>query len=467
MKGCISGLAIGLLLWGAGSAQAGPPASRAARTSATAPRTTSSAPRSVVAAPRSAASHYTAARSAPRVAMSDPAPVEDLPPAAMSSEYEIGGGEFDGASCDCGDGESCDTCDTCWEGCDPPRDMWGRAEYLLWWIEGMDTPPLVTTSPVGTPAEQAGVLPNAQILFGDEPIANGAQSGGRFTLGAWLDECECWAIEGTAMVLERAGTRFSASTDDFPILARPFTDVTDGLPGVQASTLVGFPDQVTGSIEGRTSTSALGAEANVRKSLWNDPCRRFDILVGYRFFRLNDGLRIDENTLDADEAQIRTVDVFNTENRFHGGQIGAMYEIKRGCWSLEILGKLAYGGMSQEAEIYGSTTLNPGQDQSDRQDGGVLALSSNSGLRRKTDFSLIPELNLNLRRQVGCHGALFVGYTFMLVTDVARAGDQIDPRIDTDLFPPPVGDGGSFPAFTFHTSDVWLQGLNFGFETRF
>src|SRR5882724_3485002 len=31
-----------------------------------------------------------------------------------------------------------------------PR-VWGSAEYLLWWVRGQNLPPLVTTSPPGTP----------------------------------------------------------------------------------------------------------------------------------------------------------------------------------------------------------------------------------------------------------------------------------------------------------------------------
>ena len=48
--------------------------------------------------------------------------------------------------------------------------IWFQAEYLLWWIQGNPLPPLVTTSPEGTPQSNAGVLGAAGtgILFGDE-----------------------------------------------------------------------------------------------------------------------------------------------------------------------------------------------------------------------------------------------------------------------------------------------------------
>ena len=37
-------------------------------------------------------------------------------------------------------------------------DYWVSFEFLLWWRRGDDMPPLVTTSPVGTPVGSAGVL---------------------------------------------------------------------------------------------------------------------------------------------------------------------------------------------------------------------------------------------------------------------------------------------------------------------
>src|SRR5262245_33785998 len=69
--------------------------------------------------------------------------------------------------------------------------LYGGVEYLLWWQRGLRLPPLVTTSPVGTPREQAGVLgqPGTRILFGNSREDDNPLSGARFTLGYWLN-CE-------------------------------------------------------------------------------------------------------------------------------------------------------------------------------------------------------------------------------------------------------------------------------------
>ena len=47
-----------------------------------------------------------------------------------------------------------------------------RGEYLLWWSNGNPLPPLVTTSPAGTPRPSAGVLgqPGTEIVYGAQTI---------------------------------------------------------------------------------------------------------------------------------------------------------------------------------------------------------------------------------------------------------------------------------------------------------
>src|SRR5437016_2163211 len=47
---------------------------------------------------------------------------------------------------------------------DEPTRFWGQAEYLLMWIKGDPVPPLVTSSPAGTPMTSAGVLGAASTI---------------------------------------------------------------------------------------------------------------------------------------------------------------------------------------------------------------------------------------------------------------------------------------------------------------
>jgi len=59
--------------------------------------------------------------------------------------------------------------------CGPRGWIWGGAEYLLWRTDGMRVPALVTSSPAGTPRDQAGVLgePDTVILFGGQDLLDG------------------------------------------------------------------------------------------------------------------------------------------------------------------------------------------------------------------------------------------------------------------------------------------------------
>ncbi|MCE9524663.1 MAG: BBP7 family outer membrane beta-barrel protein, partial [Planctomycetales bacterium] len=59
----------------------------------------------------------------------------------------------------------------CEEECCYPQTT-ARLEYLMWWGRGQNIPALVTTSPNGTPQNEAGVLgfPNTTTLFGNQGI---------------------------------------------------------------------------------------------------------------------------------------------------------------------------------------------------------------------------------------------------------------------------------------------------------
>src|SRR5262249_44339784 len=65
--------------------------------------------------------------------------------------------------------------------------VWAEADFLLWWMRGASLPPLVTTSPAGTPISQAGVLggTGTTTLFGDSTVNGDLRAGGRIAVGCW------------------------------------------------------------------------------------------------------------------------------------------------------------------------------------------------------------------------------------------------------------------------------------------
>jgi hypothetical protein len=392
---------------------------------------------------------------------------EVVPTPQPEAEYYPGEEMWGEPMGDYGDG-SCDSCGTC-GGCScMPRGFWGRAEYLVWWARGANTPPLVTTSPDGTPVGVAGVLPNATILFGNERINTQARSGGRFTLGYWCDPCQMLGIEDTFFILGNGDDSFFATSSGSPILARPFfnteTDLQDAL-------LLAYPQIVVGSVNVNSNRTITSNELNLRRALVIDCCRRVDILAGYRYFHLGEGLsvRTDTTSIDGQTVPIGTTfltqDLFGTGNNFNGGQLGLNLQYFRGCWTFDVLVKLALGGVSQRVNIDGSTVVTVPDENPVINQGGVLALDSNIGQFRQTQFGVMPEIGLNLRYQWSPLWTFSMGYTFIGLTNVVRPGDQIDLRLDPAQFPPGVP--GTFPEFAFHDSDLWVQGLNFGIECNF
>lgn len=132
--------------------------------------------------------------------------------------------------------------------CSPPGRFWLRADYLLWWTSGTKLPPLVTTSPQGTPIAQAGVLgyPTTSILYGNQTVGDEGRSGVRVTMGTWLDSCHVWGLEFDYFMLGAWGSNYNSgqSTGD-PILMRPFFNTkTDA----QASEVVAYSNVAEGTI---------------------------------------------------------------------------------------------------------------------------------------------------------------------------------------------------------------------------
>ena len=347
--------------------------------------------------------------------------------------------------------------------------FWGRLETLGWWVRGSQLPVLVTTSPQGTAQASAGVLPSATEVFGNERVDGEGRIGGRVTIGYWTDDCETAGADGNFWGLEDKGTHFRQSSNGNPILARPFFNTQTRQ---QDAGLTAFPGFVTGTIDIRTSSEVLGGEANLRHMVYKHCNRRVDAIAGYRFFRMDEDLTINDFNTSIDPISNIPVgttfninDAFSTENEFHGGQLGLLMQYKHDCWALNIGAKVALGNMLQRVNIAGSTRIEvPGATAVDNE-GGFLALGSNSGEFSHSRFSVIPEFGINLAWNVSCLWTANIGYNFIYVTNVARPGDQIDLNIDPNQFPPAIS--GNQPAFAFNDTDVWIQGINIGLGCRF
>ena len=185
-------------------------------------------------------------------------------------------------------------------------------------------------------------------------------------------------------------------------------------------------------------------------------------------FSSDEDLQIGESLEAAGPTAIDAWDLFDTENTFHGAELGFSTEFRYCRWSLEFLMKLGFGNTHSEVLIDGSTTTTVGGGAPVTDSGGLLALSTNVGRYSQDHFTVVPELGVTIAYDITSRLRATFGYTFIYWSRVARPGDQIDRYLNPSYIPnngPPIGPAR--PAFTFATSNFWAQGMNFGMEYRF
>lgn len=404
----------------------------------------------------------------PEAVYIDEGPIEHGPSVGGCNCGSCGSGQC-GSSCGGACGSGCCGLFDSWQG-----KVWVRAEALSWWLGGYESTALVTTSPAGTNRNAAGVLGQAgtSVLFSGDDIGDSASAGGRYAIGTWLDPCREIGLEFNYFHVEGDGTNFLANSATAGIVARPFFNVSTG---VQDSELVVFPSVVTGSIQINADTTFSGGELLIQRS-WgcNSNCN-ITGLFGYRFQNLSDSLQFTEAITSTDTASpiepgttFNLIDQFETENEFHGAELGFLAELCR-CnnVSLELLAKVALGNTRSKVNINGSTRIVTPSGSDTTNAGGLLALPSNSGSFEQNDFTVVPEIALRMNYQIACNWQLQFGYTFIYWSDVARSVDQIDPRLNLTQLPPGPQTGENLPQFRMVTDDFWAQGLNLGLQYDF
>ena len=378
-----------------------------------------------------------------------------------------------------------------------PFRIWMNNELLMWWMEGMGLPNLVTSSPAGTPVATAGVIgqPGTVTVFPKGTVDNSMRFGWRSTMGGWLDDDQRFALEAQFLLLAGGGKQFSAASDGTLILVRP---VINGVTNVQTSEPIAVPGTSAGAIHIATSTSLIGAGLWVRERFCSsdDPCStcrpclgggcsalgcsgdsgsawrcRFDGMFGYRYLRLGDHLAINDtvtaavalNGLPAG-AQMQRLDKFDSDNTFHGLDVGITGAIERGPWSLGVVTKVAAGANDSSVDILGARVVNGVATPS-----GLLAQTTNGGHFSKVHVSGVPEIDLKLAYALGPNVRLYFDYTLLYWFNVYRAGAQADVNVDPSflLLGAPTGNAAVRPAISLQGRDMWVQGISIGLEWRY
>jgi hypothetical protein len=347
--------------------------------------------------------------------------------------------------------------------------LWGGAEYLLWWIkDGPLRIPLVATGNPQDPFPGALGQPGTRIVFGGQGLDYGALSGGRATLGAWIDCDRTWGVEGSGFLLERGSTSFRAGSDAVgnpPIYLPAFRSEL----GREGSFIIGDPLRVLAGNLAIDSTSRLwGAEGNAYLNFSRRSGLSLDLLTGVRYLDLEERLTLAAPLNDPIlDIQQTFGDSFATRTQFYGGQVGARACMQRGALSAELTAKVALGENHQVVDVLGATALSGSGTPPGFFPGGIFAQPSNMGRRTHDEFAVVPEVQIKAGYDVRPGLRVTVGYDFLYWNKVVRPGNQIDHAVNQtqSLGGPLVGPATPVPLF--NRSDFWAQGVSAGLEIHF
>jgi hypothetical protein len=401
-------------------------------------------------------------------------------PAQLSSPY-ADSGTTPCATGDCLPAQSCGTACDCM--CGPPGRVWVSAQWLYWTARGQNLPPLITTSPNGTPRDQAGVLgaPGTQTLFGGNRVNDNFRNGLMIRAGMWLDDCQRFGIEANFFFLGDSGTGTNVGSNGSQILARPFTDALTQNPSSQLvsfgkpdSQLVSYPGVLAGSVGVRATSSLIGGGLNFLCNVCCDPCSRTDFLYGFQYLNLRDEVTINENLTALPGANVPAgtrfliQDRVRTSNNFYGANLGLYHERRFGHFFLGVRPAVALGVTNTFVTIDGTTQIIDPQGNATTYPGGLLTQNSNIRSYNSNHFSVVPSIGVQAGVQLTEHLRAFVSYNFIYWNNVARAGDQFDTRVNTNQIAPSVAAGGPpLPAYHLVRDNYWVQGVGVGLQYRY
>jgi hypothetical protein len=360
--------------------------------------------------------------------------------------------------------------DVCCSGAGPCGGTGNRwtvnVESLLWWTKGAGLPPLITMGSAADVLPGAIGQPGTSVLFGGNSFASDARPGGRLTLGYWIDDCHEVGLEGSFFSLAQRSSHFGVGSSGSPVLARPFFNTATLAPDAE---LIAFPGLLAGAASVDMKTRLLGAEANLKTNLCTGCNYTVDLIGGFRFIGLDDNLQIGEalSTLATPGGGFQISDSFSTRNRFYGGQVGLDTEYRYNRWFIDLKAKVALGSNHEVVKISGSTITHDPLAGTTFANGGLLALPSNIGRFSREMFAVAPEGTVNVGYQFNDNVRAYVGYNFLYLSNVVRAGNQIDPVVNPSLIPPTTASLPARPAFAFKGTDFWAQGVSFGLELRY
>ncbi|MFO0928166.1 MAG: BBP7 family outer membrane beta-barrel protein [Gemmataceae bacterium] len=359
-----------------------------------------------------------------------------------------------------------------------PQEPWIHigAEYLLWYSPQQKIPtPLVSTGAVTDSFPGAIGQPGTTILYGGPGTVDPSamfQNGVRLTFGIGIDADALNALDGSFLLLANArGAKTFASDGgaDSLLLARPFINL--GTNGEDADPIA-FPGTTSGQITISTLRQMLGGDLNWRYQYYSWGESRIALLFGGRCFVLDDTLTIAASStlLPATDPTGTTFtfhERYRTHNVFCGGQVGAEYSLWVGPVEFLAAGKLAIGGTNESLTTNATSTVRNSAGLFLSSDRALYLAPGNIGRFSDTSFALMPEVNLKLALDVNRNLRFTVGYTYIALTQAARAAEQIDSRATPQVVGAPSTEGPAPATPDIHSRYFWAHGLDVGLRFSF
>lgn len=362
--------------------------------------------------------------------------------------------------------------------------LWFDGEYLYWQIK--KTPTLIPLVTLGqTPVPVLG-SPGVNVVLGDNEVSNMWRSGGKFSGGLWLDSAQCFGIEAVYLFLPNGSKSASVSSTGLPgtgFLAVPYFDVvTNAENAYRVSNSDPLLDggAYSGEAMYKIQNDLQGFELNMVYTSENTWQSRVNLLGGFRYLQFNEKFSFTTSSpfLATITDIYTTADHFDVSNNFYGAQFGVELKYNWQPFYLKLTGKIAVGTTCGRVAINGVTHTNdfnavPSVGVPLNFEGAIFALPTNIGSRSTNFFTYIPEVGINLGYDMGENLIFNVGYTFLAVSEVLRANEQIDRNLNPTqspaiaFTPTPAFTGLESPV-AFNTKRYfWVQGINVGIEYRF
>lgn len=363
--------------------------------------------------------------------------------------------------------------------------VWFRADYARWRRDGVELPPLATSSLPNTPPNQQGVLglPTTTILAGDGLVGDGWRNGFGFEMGFWLNAYSNWALVADFFNAGRDSYAFEFGPGGPQVLARPFLNAQTGQ---QNAVLSNLPNELRGGISGNVFDDFHGAGFWMQRAIWErgSPCTseggaRLTMLGGYRFYHHDslvfvreDYIALAGNSFGFEPGAIHlSYDKFAGQNEFHGFEIGLQGRFQRCRWWAEGLATVALGGTRRSVFVEG-LTFNADPDVVTLVDQGSLLTSgvTNIGQRIDDQAQAIPRFRLGAGWQITEKLSIRGGYNVIIWDGIVQGADHIPPQLRSDPrnLPTVQPGGGPHPIFPgIRDTQMIAHGLDLGLELWF